>query len=88
MDFGIRCVLEGQEYGYRCIWLLSLYSATADLNVGVVTRNQYADPITIRAKSLGDQRYAAIIVPQRINNRQPFLVTCRLFVNFDAKFKN
>lgn len=63
-------------------------SATADLNVGVVTRNQYADPITIRAKSLGDQRYAAIVVPQRINNRQPLVEVVMKGVSYlyESKF--
>ena len=48
-------------------------SSTIDLSVGIVTRNAYAAAQTIRAKSLGDQKYAAIIVPQRLNNRQPLV---------------
>lgn len=48
-------------------------SSTIDLSVGVVTRNAYASAQTIRAKSLGDQKYAAILVPQRLNNRQPLV---------------
>jgi len=66
----------------------TISSATADLNVGVVTRNQYADPVTIRAKSLGGQRYAAIIVPQRINNRQPLVEVVMKGVSYlyESKF--
>jgi hypothetical protein len=48
-------------------------SATIDLSAGVVTRYQYGATKTIRAKSLGNNLYAAIIVPQRISNRQPLI---------------
>lgn len=48
-------------------------SATIDLSAGVVTRNMYGSKQTIRAKSLGNQRYTAILVPQRLDNRQPLV---------------
>ena len=63
-------------------------AATVDLNVGVVTRNQYADVEPIRAKSLGEQKYAAIIVPQRLNNRQPLVEVVMKGVSYlyESKF--
>ena len=48
-------------------------SATIDLSVGIVTRNPYGTAHTIRAKSLGNHQYAAIVVPQRLDNRQPLV---------------
>ena len=47
--------------------------ATVSLSAGIVTRDPYATTQTIRAKGLGQHRYAAIIVPQRITNRQPLV---------------
>lgn len=48
-------------------------TATIDLSVGMVTRDTYGTSQTIRAKSLGGHQYAAIIVPQRLDNRQPLV---------------
>lgn len=48
-------------------------SATIDFNAGVVTRNQYGSTQTIKAKNLGSHQYAAIIVPQRLDNRTPLI---------------
>jgi hypothetical protein len=48
-------------------------SATIDLNAGMVTRNQYGTTQSIKAKPLGSQQYAAIIVPQRISSRMPLI---------------
>ena len=63
-------------------------SATADLSVGVVTRNSRGVAETIRAKSLGSHRYAAIIVPQRLNNRQPLVEVVMKGVSYlyESKF--
>lgn len=63
-------------------------SGTADLSVGNVTRNSYGIVETIRAKSLGDHRYAAIIVPQRLNNRQPLVEVVMKGVSYlyESKF--
>lgn len=47
--------------------------ATVDLSVGVVTRDPYATTASIQARPLGDHRYAAIVVPQRISTRQPLV---------------
>ena len=63
-------------------------SATADLSVGVVTRDSHGTPETIRAKNLGNHRYAAIIVPQRLNNRQPLVEVIMKGVSYlyESKF--
>ena len=63
-------------------------SATADLSVGIVTRNSHGTSETIRAKSLGNHRYAAIIVPQRLNNRQPLVEVIMKGVSYlyESKF--
>lgn len=51
----------------------TITSATIDMSAGVVTRNQYGTTNTIKAKSIGNGLYTAIIVPQRIANRQPLI---------------
>lgn len=63
-------------------------SATADLSVGIVTRNPRGEAETIRAKSLGNHQYAAIIVPQRLNNRQPLVEVIMKGVSYlyESKF--
>lgn len=48
-------------------------SATVDLSVGIVTKDNYAPVETLRAKALGNHLYTAIVVPQRISNRQPLV---------------
>ena len=47
--------------------------ATVDLSVGIVTKDSYAPTETLRAKPLGNHQYTAIVVPQRISNRQPLV---------------
>ena len=47
--------------------------AVIDMSAGVVARNKYATAKTLRAKNLGNNKHAAIIVPQRIDNRQPLV---------------
>jgi hypothetical protein len=48
-------------------------SATIDMNAGYVTRYQYGTAKTIKANPLGNNKYAAIIVPQRLSNRVPLI---------------
>ena len=48
-------------------------SATIDLSVGIATKYAYGSEQTIRARSLGGHKYAAIIVPQRLPGRRPLL---------------
>lgn len=63
-------------------------SATIDLNVGVVTRNPHSTKQSIRAKSLGNYKYAAILVPQRLDNRQPLVEVVMKGVSYlyESKF--
>ena len=64
-------------------------SATIDMSVGIVTRNPYGTAQTIRAKDLGNQMYAAIIVPQRLDNRQPLVEVIMKGVSYlyESKFQ-
>lgn len=48
-------------------------SATVDLAAGVVTRDPKGKIATIRARQEDDHTFAAIIVPQRIESRQPLV---------------
>ncbi len=47
--------------------------ATVDLNVGIVTVNGKASSNTLQARNLGNNMYTAIVVPQRISTRVPFI---------------
>lgn len=47
--------------------------ATVDLNVGIVTVNGRASSNTLQARNLGNNMYTAIVVPQRISTRVPFI---------------
>lgn len=62
--------------------------ATIDLSVGIVTRNDYGTRQSIRAQSLGNHTYAAIIVPQRLDNRQPLVEVIMKGVSYlyESKF--
>lgn len=62
--------------------------ATIDLSAGVVTRDTYATSQTIRARSLGNHQYAAILVPQRLDNRQPLVEVIMKGVSYlyESKF--
>lgn len=48
-------------------------TATIDLSVGVVTKYVYGKESSLKAKAMGDHKYTAIIVPQRITNRRPLV---------------
>lgn len=62
--------------------------ATIDLSVGMVTRNPHSTAQSIRAKSLGNQKYTAILVPQRLDNRQPLIEVIMKGVSYlyESKF--
>lgn len=47
--------------------------ATVDLNAGIVTVNGRASSNTLQARNLGNNMYTAIVVPQRISTRVPFI---------------
>lgn len=62
--------------------------ATIDLSAGVVTRYTYGTRQSIQAKSLGNHTYSAIIVPQRLDNRQPLVEVIMKGVSYlyESKF--
>ncbi|WP_300813173.1 fimbrillin family protein [uncultured Bacteroides sp.] len=62
--------------------------ATIDLSVGIVTRNPYGTRQSIRALSMGNHTYSAIIVPQRLDNRQPLVEVIMKGVSYlyESKF--
>lgn len=47
--------------------------ATIDLSAGVATKDMHASRATITAKQNAPRSYSAIIVPQRLENRVPFI---------------
>lgn len=47
--------------------------ATVDLRVGIVTANNKAEVQTLQTRNMGNNRYSAIIVPQRISSRVPLI---------------
>ncbi len=62
--------------------------ATIDLSAGIVTRDPYATSETIQAQNLGNHRYAAILIPQRLDNRQPLVevITRGVSYLYESKF--
>ena len=62
--------------------------ATIDLSAGVVTRDPYATAQSLRARSLGNHRYAVLTVPQRLDNRQPLVEVVMQGVSYlyESKF--
>jgi len=62
--------------------------ATADLNVGIVTKNSRSTAKTIKAKDLGNNKYTAIVVPQRLDTRRPLVevITNGVSYLYEAKF--
>lgn len=64
-------------------------TATVDLQAGVATRYVNGTRQTITAHQDGDTSYSAIIVPQRIDNRQPLIEVVMKGVSylFESKFQ-
>lgn len=64
-------------------------TATVDLQAGVATRYVKGTRQTITAHQDGDTSYSAIIVPQRIDNRQPLIEVVMNGVSylFESKFQ-
>lgn len=62
--------------------------ATIDLSVGIVTRNPYGARQSIKALNMGNHTYSAIIVPQRLDNRQPLVEVIMKGVSYlyESKF--
>lgn len=48
-------------------------NATIDLAAGIATKTLYGTEATLKAKAAGNNRYTAIVVPQRITNRCPLV---------------
>ena len=66
----------------------TMIEGTVDLNAGVVTKDKHATAKTIHARSLGNHRYAAIIMPQRLDNRVPLVEVVSYGVSYlyESKF--
>ena len=62
--------------------------ATIDLNAGVATHISHASAKIIHAYSIGNHRYTAIVVPQRLDNRQPLIevITNGVSYLYEGKF--
>lgn len=63
-------------------------TATVDISAGVVTRNAKGARQTIKARQESDFTFGAIIVPQRLDNRVPFVEVIMKGVSylFESKF--
>ncbi len=48
-------------------------TATIDFATGAVTKDMFGEPATIRARRVDDETFEAIIVPQRVESRRPFI---------------
>ncbi len=48
-------------------------TATIDFTTGAVTKYLFGEPETIKARQVGEGTYEAIIVPQRLDSRRPFV---------------
>lgn len=63
-------------------------NATIDLEAGMATKTPKATSKTITARKVRNQTYSAIIVPQRLDNRVPFIEVVMKGVSYlyDSKF--
>lgn len=72
-------LIKGQDYegdipaDARVYIHNTVTSATIDLAAGMPTVNPHGTSHSIEARSEGNQRYAAIVVPQRLVNRRPLV---------------
>ncbi len=48
-------------------------TATIDFTTGAVTKYLFGEPETIKTRKVDDATYEAIIVPQRLDSRRPFI---------------
>ncbi len=48
-------------------------TATIDFATGSVTKDMFGEPATIRARKVDNDTFEAIIVPQRVESRRPFI---------------
>ena len=85
LEFKHRCsklvvkLVKGEDYEGDFPSIASLYihnvvpTATIDFTTGAVVKDIFGEPTTIKARKVADDTYEAIIVPQRITSRRPFL---------------
>ena len=85
LEFKHRCsklvvkLVKGKDYSGVLPTESELYihstvpTATIDFTNGAVTKNIYGEMETIKAKRVDDGTFEAIIIPQRMETRRPFL---------------
>lgn len=85
LQFAHRCsklvvkLVKGKDYSGVLPTESELYihntvpEATLDFTRGAVTKYLYGEPNTIKANRIDDETFEAIIVPQRLDSRRPFL---------------
>lgn len=85
LEFKHRCsklrvkLVKGKNYDGNFPLEASLYihnvvpTATIDFTTGAVVKDIFGEPTTIKARKVDDGTYEAILVPQRITSRRPFL---------------
>ena len=85
LEFKHRCsklivkLIKGADYKGDFPTSASLYihnvvpTATIDFTTGAVVKDVFGEPTTIKARKVADDTYEAIIVPQRVTSRRPFI---------------
>ena len=72
-------LIKGEDYEGELPQNGTLYihntvpKSTIDLQIGIATKNNHSSSKTITARQVTPTSYSAIIVPQRIENRVPFI---------------
>ena len=72
-------LIKGEDYEGEIPQNGTLYihntvpKSTIDLQIGIATKNNHSSSKTITARQVTPTSYSAIIVPQRIDNRVPFI---------------
>lgn len=85
LEFKHRCsklivkLIKGEDYKGDFPTSASLYihnvvpTATIDFTTGAVVKDVFGEPKTIKARKVADDTYEAIIIPQRVTSRRPFI---------------
>ena len=85
LQFAHRCsklvvkIVKGKDYQGVLPTESELYihnvvpTATIDFTNGAVTKDMYGEPAVIKARRVDDETFEAIIVPQRVDTRRPFI---------------
>ncbi len=72
-------LIKGEDYEGDLPTSASLYihnvvpTATIDFTTGAVVKDIFGEPTTIKARKVADDTYEAIIIPQRVTSRRPFI---------------